>query len=381
MASKNTRVVTRDKILPHLILFLAFCVGVFVRLVNFSDMGKDYLDYASAIKHFSRGGNPYELTIETYENEEDITKHGFAFLPGFLYIYTPLFKLSGPTPIPFEVFFKLIILLADIGIGVLIIKSIYRKDSEESLWFTFFALLMWYLNPDIVRDLNYVFTDPVPIFFMFLALYLVGSKTKYSSIKSGFYFGVAVATKTFPIVIFPILLFKSKNKLRFVLSGLFVGFLVSIPFLGDLQTYIKGSLLVHSSRPFQGKPFIYYISFLYGIEFLRVIPNRLYSFTAIFGGWIVSVILLFKEKLAKIWKNKYFLTTISFINFYIFTPVLNRTYMIWFMPFGLIALNEAVEAKKIKRRHAYGIALIFYVFYLWYLLNWGKGLHVDYAYY
>jgi len=295
---------------------------------------------------------PLGYPVETYEDSSTAAAHGFAFLPGFLYLYAPFYMLHQVTDIPFEFFFKAVILLADMGIGVLLIKSLYKKKKPVSLWYTAFALVAWYFNPHLIRSFDYVFTDPVPIFFMFLALFFVGSAVKHSDIKSGIFYAFAVATKTFPVLLLVIMISKAKNKWKFLLVGAIVALLISIPFLHDPITYLRGALLVHGDRPYQGKPFLFYLSFLLSLEFIRVIPGTFYSTISIVGAWIVSAVTIDFKRLSEIWKNKYVLAVLAFVNFYVFTPVLNRTYLLWFFPFLLVAMNEAVENRSLKPRYA-----------------------------
>ena len=66
---------------------------------------------------------------------------------------------------------------------------------------------------------------------------------------------------------------------------------------------------------------------------------------------------------------------ISFFLFYLFTPVLNRTYLIWFIPVYLMGIFKIFENSKYKFMfYVFGIA--FYAFYTWYLSLWFRGVRV-----
>ena len=82
----------------------------------------------------------------------------------------------------------------------------------------------------------------------------------------------------------------------------------------------------------------------------------------------------FRKAQDKLILDKDILSTVSFIRFYAFTPILNRTYLLWFLPVFIIGTYNFVEK---RNKFIYYVVLIgFYGFYYWYLLQWKDGFHI-----
>jgi hypothetical protein len=148
-------------------------------------------------------------------------------------------------------------------------------------------------------------------------------------------------------------------------------------------TYLRGALLVHSDREVQGKPFLYTISYKLHIELFRTIPLKIYTYLATFGGWLFVIVNEFLKKFKKGlgFESNYIYSFLSFFIFYLFTPVLNKTYLLWVMPIAIVAGFDLMKEKKLPSWAFYAITAGFYLFYIGYLLAWNQGLHVDYKYY
>lgn len=347
-----------------LILFLL----VFIRIQYFNDYGDDFGTYSRAVEEFVDGTNPYEWTVYSYEEIENSSDHGYAYLPALLYVFTGIRLLSEIIPIDFHVAIKIPVLLADIGIVIFLFIRYAKKN------FAFFLVssILYAVHPHIYLGKGYNYADPITIFFTLLAFDSLGKK----DFLSGIFFGLAVAFKTFPIIFLPIFLYNSKKLPKFLLGGFIVAFAISIPFMKtmfDFQTYINGALLVHSERYIQGRPILYYISYTHKLEFIRLIPFKFYSILATFSGWIL--ITLYELFLKKKVQLSVFTQAIfpSFL-FYIFTPVFNKTYPIWFMPIIFIGLYELFKDKRYYITHA--LMCAYWILYYWYIFQWGYGYHV-----
>jgi hypothetical protein len=164
-----------------------------------------------------------------------------------------------------------------------------------------------------------------------------------------------------------------KRRLLFLLICFAVLIVFSLPFMTNLNnflTYINGSLLVHSDRALQGRPFLFYISYYYRVEFFQIVPLKFYAFMSSFFCWILTHILYYIFKVRRV----FLLASIIAINFLLFTPVLNRTYLLWFMPIFIIASFKNSENKYYRVFLIVNIA--YWVFCSWYLLQWKDGFHV-----
>ena len=128
-------------------------------------------------------------------------------------------------------------------------------------------------------------------------------------------------------------------------------------------------------------------------------------------GWMFSIVKYMvdtsKEKIFEsklfLWlksiNGKYALSIFPFLGFYLLTPVLNKTYMLWWLPVFILGVfeifkssewvNSGFKLEMSKRKYLaeiavalpYLVILSFYAFYFWYLSFWGYGIHVDFKYY
>ncbi len=353
------------EIIKLLIFLIIATLAVNYRLQFFAQEGKDIYAYQRAIGDFLTGVNPYQWTIESFSNPDDPGNHGFAYFPGLIYLFSPLYLIGLNTGLSYTLLWKIPVLLADIGVGILLFKYFNKKGILPLTA----ALLLWFFNPYSFFRTGYTYTEPITIFFMFLALLYL----EKDDVLAGAFYGLSIVMKTFPYILFPVFLLKAGDKKKLILSMGLVGLFFSLPFMTSWQnllTYIQGTLLVHGERFVQGRPFLYYISYFYNIEFFQIVPFKVYSLLAGFSGWVLVVILYFSKKV----KDKFILALIPFLTFYLFTPVFNRTYFLWFLPIFLVAVYKIFEK---KYRWAFYLTLIlFFSFAGWYLLQWKDGFHI-----
>ena len=367
-----------NKLLKILIFGLIFAFAISERIKVFDTVGDDIYAYKRAIYDLVSGVNPYKWTVESFSNPEDPSNHGFAYLPGLMYVNLIgyIIHVWSVETIPLEVLWKIPILLADLGTGILLILF-FKDKGKYSIPLTAFSLLVWFFNPYFYSKDNYVYTDPLPIFFMFLSLYLLEKKSDLSAI----FYTFAVSLKTFPIILLPLMLIKSSNWKRYLGICVLLGIIISLPFiltLEDLSIYIGGALLVHGERFMQGRPFLFYLSYYNDIELIQIIPLSVYTTLASFLGWILGPLVYFKTKI----KDIYVLSLVPFICFYTFTPVLNRTYTMWWLPL-LIAGSYNLFDKYLPHKLSFlskflfvFVVVGFWYFNYWYLSVWKDGFHI-----
>jgi hypothetical protein len=364
-----------------LVITAVFASGVCFRLQYFGQTSKDIYAYTRAISDLRRGINPYRWTVESFSNPDDPSNHGFSYLPGTLYLFSLLSRVSEFSGIHYKYLWKIPVLLCDVGVGLFLIK----KTPKAGILVRASMLLCWFFNPYIYFRGGYTFFDPITIFLMLMSLHYLGK----NNLLSGIVYGLAVSTKTFPYVIFPVFLLyllphsiqqirgksalKSLSLGRFLFGGLFVALVISLPFITTLEnfsTYLNGAIFVHSTRFVQGRPFLYYISYYYKIELFRIISFKTYTLLASFSGWFPVLVFYFMR-----WfRDKYVMSVVPFLTFYLFTPVLNRTYLIWFIPLLLLGSYRISRGK--HKVIFFVVTTAFYVFYSWYLLQWKDGFHI-----
>jgi len=373
--------IKKYKVVEICIIIALFFYGIKIRVQYFDQESKDIVAHTRAIEELKTGINPYLWTVESYSNPNDSTNHGFAYLPGMLYLNTFLLEISEVIGIHFKYLWKVPTLLADIGIGLFLLK----KTRDKSLLVKVLALSMWFFNPYAYFRGGYTYFDPVTILLMLLSLHYL----QKNNFKSGVLYALSISTKTFPYLIFPVFVIKLlpetieqiKNKKnicktelsKFLIAGLSIAVLISIPFMRSVQdflTYLNGAIFVHSNRFVQGRPFLFYISYFYKIELFQIIPFKVYALLASFSGWAMLTVLY----LRKLVKDKYIMSVIPFLGFYVFTPVLNRTYLIWVIPLFVIGTIRLFKNRKLIL--VFFANIVFYIFYAWYLLQWEDGFHI-----
>lgn len=365
MQLKTIITMERLKIFKAVIAAVILIFAVHQRLLFFNQSGKDIYAYEKALQDFFTGTNPYQWTVQSYSNPNDPGNHGFAYLPGMLFLFAPFHLLNLLTGIPDYILWKIPILLADIGVGVLLFRYFYDKH-----WLALTAaLLLWFFNPYAFLKDNYTYTEPLTIFFMLLAL----NYLEKDDILSGAFYTLSILFKTFPFILFPIFILKAKNK-KVILSAMFItGLSFCLPFIlgwTNFLTFLNGTFLVHSERYVQGRPFLFYISYYYNVELFQIIPFWVYTVLASFSGWIIVLLGVFTNNI----KDKYVLSLIPFLTFYLFTPVFNRTYFMWFIPVFIIATYNIFEKRRII--FYYLTLSIYFIFAYWYLLQWKDGFHI-----
>lgn len=360
----------QQKILKVVLIILFLFFGVFLRLNYLNEKGGDFKTHEKAILDFMAGNNIYEDTIKSY-SQKNTGDHGYAYFPTLMYIYIPLYRLSNLLNIEPYVLFKIPVFLADVLVGIIIFKFLY--GDKKDFWSAFFGTAFWWINPHLVTRGSYAHTEPLGIIFLILAL----KNLEKSDVKAGFFYAISFSLKSFSLVLFPLFLFKSKNKLKFLISGAVFAFIISIPFMASFQnfiTYIQGSILVHGSREPQGRPLLGYLSFLINKSRYYVIFTQPLKYLSLIFGSIVSAFLYFKKKIT----DKYVLAFVCMLFFYLLTPVFMRTYLIWFLPLYAVGVYNFIYSfkNKIKKNFEvfYFLSLsLFWGFYAFYLSIWEES--------
>lgn len=357
-------------LLKHkILLLLLLLLTLAQRLIEIGENkpGKDTPTHIQAITSFSLGINPYIYTVESYDNKEDVANHGYSYLPGFLYSLGGLYYLAPSAGVEFYTLWKIFVLLFDLGVVTALFLYLLPKNQIVAL----IAPLFWIFNPYLVfTTSNYTLLDPVPVFLYLIALICL----EKNNLLSAVFLSLSIIFKPFSLIFLPMFLIITKRRRLFLViySAVFIAF--SLPFMTDINnflTYINGSLLVHGDRVLQGRPVLFYISYYYKVEFFQVLPLKFYAFMSSFFCWILTPILYYVFKVRRV----FLLASVIAVNFLVFTPVLNRTYLLWFIPIFLIATFKYSDNKHCSAFLVANIA--YWLFCSWYLIQWKDGFHVS----
>ena len=80
---------------------------------------------------------------------------------------------------------------------------------------------------------------------MFLALIFL----EKDDVLAGALLALSIVFKTFPVILIPLFLIKTKNKWKFLGAAALVGVFFSLPFLTSIEnfmTYLNGTIFVHT---------------------------------------------------------------------------------------------------------------------------------------
>lgn len=375
----NPKLIFALQLIP-VILMLLFITQK--KLISFEKFSKDIDAYRDAIESFAAGINPYIKTIQTFENKDKPSDHGYAYFPGLLYMYGLIYVPCVYFNCPYQVYWKIPVLIADITVGFVLYFMLLKKGYIPAL----FGSTMWILNSYVIARTGYTYTEPLPILFMLLSLIYLEKDDVFAST----FYVLSIMFKTFPIILAPLFLLKAKNKKDMFLGGLIIAVAFCLPFmksLTDFTTFLQGAIFVQGDRIIQGRPYLFYISYYNDIEFFQILPFKFYSLTAVILGPVLIALCYFlgqrflkknissQSAIAKLLLDKYVLSTISFIAFYLFTPVLNRTYLIWFLPVFILGTFKVSEITN-KKWLFYTLNILYWLFAYWYLMQWNDGFDI-----
>lgn len=275
----------------------------------------------------------YQLVAETVASKEDVyllMPDRFPYLPLWLYFSYLARLLHLLTKIPFSIVIKLFPIMADVGIALLIFKSLPQKSAT-------LAALGFALNPFSVMITSYngAFTS-IPLFFSLLAWrFWMRRKLAFSSLA----LSLGVLFKTWPIIFLPLFLFrlkKAKEKLFYLLP------IIALPLLAILAYILvfqgKIGIISRTILSYQAGPGNWgWTMFFYFLirplsktrePFLRLIAPGKYLFLII----LALVFILQKRKGSLIKAMLFVILTI-----YVFTFGFAGQYFAWIIPFALLA--------------------------------------------
>ena len=347
--------------------------GLFLRIAVLDKSGGDYSTYKEAMLTLHNGGNPYLATVASFNAPEGSSEHGYAYFPTLLYIQYGTWLLDNLSGVIIStvILWKVPVIIADLFIAYFILKK--TRDGNNHFSAQLFRLVIlgfWFLNPYFLARYDYGLYDPLFLLFLFLAL----ENVEKDSVKSGFLYALSVSLKTIPIILFPLFIFKTPQKLKFLVVGAVFFILISLPFmnsLDDFSNYLQGSLFVHSERSMQGRPpltMLTYYLYPIGINFHQQDYENVYAYLSLLLSFLIPLYLHWKGKL----NDKYVWILLAMGIYLVLTPVLSRTHILWIFPWLLIVLYRYLKTNKQKLLGTIGLVALWVVLFF-YMFNWNKG--------
>ncbi|HEX6489164.1 MAG TPA: glycosyltransferase family 87 protein [Candidatus Dormibacteraeota bacterium] len=157
--------------------------------------------------------------------------NGYPYPPVWIWIMWLLAGLSHHG-VPFAIAVKLPATVADLGIIVLLFWHEVRLHGWQSGALA--AAALWALNPiAAVIAAGHGQFDAVPIFFMVLAVLLIARGDMRSRMLASLALGLAIALKGYPVVLLPYLVFTTPRGRRLAATGLALA-----PVLAAMAVYV-----------------------------------------------------------------------------------------------------------------------------------------------
>lgn len=292
----------------HPKLFLFF-LALLIRFIPafFFPFGSKY-----DISAFRWAADQIRTQTDIYQNLN--FRHQYAFFPAFALLLNDLLKINSPIGLPFLFIEKLPVIFFDSLIAALIFKI-----SKELKYGFVYAL-----SPIGVIIGAYIGQfDSIPLFFCLLSLYLFKLNRRISSFLT---LGLATIFKPWPVILFPLLWFRSKSILTifsFVLPILLIiSFYSQVIQQPNILFMLIGIVIYDSAGGWWGLSLLFKNYFLHQLSKIIVI-----AFT------VVSAKYLNKE-------NVFTVVKIIFLIIYTFSFGLSIHYFLWIFPFTLLTKDS-----------------------------------------
>lgn len=372
-SSIDTKTKKLIKIAYYVAVTTILLAGVLLRILIFDKQGGDYLTYKESVNLFHQGINPYIKTVLSFESNTG--EHGYAYLPTLLYIQYGIWMLSNLSGVIVStvILWKLPTLIAEVLIFLFLVRKGQKAEWPQKV-VSLASGAFWVLNPYFIARYDYSLYDPVFLLFVLLAL----DRLETRPIASGIFYSLAISLKTIPVILLPLFILKTPHRVKFLAAGALVAVLISVPFMKstyDFQTYIKGSLLVHSDRSIQGRPILTGLTYLIqpiGLTTGQEHFTQVYATLSILLALLVPSFLYYKDKI----KDKYVWTATAFGIYLLLTPVLSRTHLLWILPWVLSVGIERTHTGKTALKMLVLLGMV-WVSLFWYLFSWNKGFEVS----
>jgi len=283
-----------------------------------------------AITGFEFLGNPASLW-----NQWVVTGNIFESYRSFVPPALPLLDL----------FFKLPNILADIGIGYLLIDLAQDTRCKKAI------LFLWILNPYTIQISSiWGMFDPLCTFFAFYSIYLLWKRKFF---LSAMFLSLGIATKMYPMFfLIPILIYVYKDQgLRKSIKYLTISLSVGVPLFCSFLLFPGGLEFVHRLFTFKASPDWYGKNLIRGLTWTQLLT--LYQWEKNQPVFPLIFIPVFLGLNYTFWRRKNdfdslvtCLVSVLLLTYLSYT-VVNPQYIFWALPFMLYLVIKGRFSKKL----------------------------------
>jgi hypothetical protein len=212
--------------------------GVLVPITH----GPDFTVWDLASQYTLRG-------VNVYAHHPPYSGGPFAYFPLFLYVELPMQWLAQHLHVSFTILGKLPIVASDLAVAVLLAATLRRAgmgDGRQAL-----AAGLFFLNPLVLYNGAYYGRfDSFCVALLLLAL-LLDEPDRAATWRFSLTYALAVAAKTFPLFILPVLIRRDRvSAVRILGACIVVLGVLSAPYLGSLHAF--GTDLLYSADKVSG---------------------------------------------------------------------------------------------------------------------------------
>ena len=266
-----------------------------------------------------------------YTSADTITRH--PYLPLQMYWLGVSQWVSEKTNIPFSSFVRLLPIFADLII-VWLLFAFFRKNQKTD---PIYAALMYAVNPiAIYVSAFHGQFDSVPLLFLILSLIYAGT----SVTKSGFWLGIGIWIKSWPVLAFPAIWssFISKNeRFKFLLNVLlpliFGVLFYNIWFSGGIISTVNNAISYNHSIGHWGYTFILkMIGTIVGTDLIDNYFIQYSKFVTILVLFLVWFFIARKQATIPA-------ATTIILAFFAFTHAFAIQYLVWIVPLAIIDMD------------------------------------------
>lgn len=286
--------------------------------------GQDFVVWDKASAATLRG-------VNIYAHHPAYPAGPYAYFPLWLYIELPFQWLAQHSDIPFQVAGKLPIVGADLACALLIAAAVRAQGRGE--WVVAAAAGGFFLNPLVLYNSAYYGRfDSLGCAFLLAAL--IGlSRRHRAQWRTAGYYALAVAVKTFPVLVLGPVLRSARGARKRILTMLAAVIVVlTLPYLGTPRALYTDIFRYDATKVPQGLSWQRELLGLLGVDQAKQL-----SYLLLICFAVVAVLLAVTTEL-------WLCAALTLVAFLLFSKVVLEQYLIWPLPFLLVVATGAGAA-------------------------------------
>ncbi len=292
-------------------------IGVVVRgLLIPLTHGQDFVVWDKASAATLRG-------VNIYAHHPAYPAGPYAYFPLWLYIELPFQWLAQHSDVPFQVAGKLPIVAADLACALLIAAAV--RAQGRSVWVVAGAAGAFFLNPLVLYNSAYYGRfDSLGCALLLAAMFGLSRRHRVGWRTAGYY-ALAVAAKTFPVLVLGAVLRSARGaRYRILIMLAAVIAVLTLPYLGTPRALYTDIFGYDATKVPQGLSWQRELLGPLGVDHAKQL-----SYLLLICFAVVAVLLALTTEL-------WLATALTLVAFLLFSKVVLEQYLIWPLPFLLV---------------------------------------------